>query len=1203
MDGDDIDVDSENGEGEGPQDQFAEVESDVSGPRLLVRLYVVPQDVDGRRHIPALPEGKRAKCKAFMDALLRGIDPRPEAWRAEAECKQIGLFSRKTFSKGLADIYAEMPSPAPFLFTDERADPADRMLLNECLTMSAPKGMKSTLFNYQKKTLWKMVQRELFPQLVPAPDLLECQTANGQRSYWLETMTGRLYNRPTYYTDGQGGVICEDMGTGKTCICIALILHTRHQISCPPVDCPVLVRVNPQYLPVESSEDINAYPVPSLKELAAATIRVRRLPIRHLESEGLSEELYNLLDTSPPYYIKYPPQSYRARRCHATQPSGMKVYLSSTTLIVVPDTLVNQWVAELNKHVDGPINYLRITKADDVIPPATELIRYDIVLISSPQFGQEQSRGGLDFQGFDALGYRSPLLQVRWLRLIVDEGHTMAKRGESSSQVGLAARLECDRRWVCTGTPMPNILDKNVEEDKVDLEKLGMLLKEFLKVEPYASGDAFRSFISRPFLQKQSHGYEKLRNLMERVMVRNRQEDIERDVILPPLHTKIVRLPFNPHQCLVQNCILSFIAANAVLSERKDQDYFFHRSNRKSLATVVGNLHMSSFWFSGPELLSSIHHAINNVREGLNAAEERGYSEEDIETLTRCDAVLQEAYDEKWFEWLVEGVEVAYLVEGMPKKWDGRWRGGDDRGAWKWVDREKGIGIGHGRFFEDARAKAAWHQYREAQKKRLEAENDAAERAGTAAGDAGADPAKSTSEPTVGSASTADVPTAGSVSQSVKPKHTSTSMKKEYEGLPRPKKLAKAQIFATTSSKLTYLAEQLIKYAPTDKIIVYAQHDNEIYYIEELLRLAQIRYLLFHKGMAVKVRAQNITTFNTTESVRVIVMLAQIASWGIDLSSASRVYFVSPIWESSMERQAIKRAHRMGCKRAVYVETLVIQGSFEEEIVVRRKELGETAHKRVVNMTDDGKMASILRSARFIDHTQPSSVPVATSSASSTSAPSKADFLSSFPRIQLPIPVLPQRLFLPHKHDEAADAGLAFDGKDGDDYLSPNGQKRVYSGPSPLLKTRSEVALTPKRRRESDPGLRPSKKRREEGTPPPLESPARVKIRLLFEGGSPSSSASSSTPATPERDRIGDTVRGSSSSSSGPNGTRGVSGDPSDVAAKRVEFSKLITSPTGERIRFVVRGGGPSKSTDAGENTDDRPENARPKKRVRFADN
>ncbi|KAJ1932223.1 hypothetical protein FBU59_006446, partial [Linderina macrospora] len=96
-------------------------------------------------------------------------------------------------------------------------------------------------------------------------------------------------------------------------------------------------------------------------------------------------------------------------------------------------------------------------------------------------------------------------------------------------------------------------------------------------------------------------------------------------------------------------------------------------------------------------------------------------------------------------------------------------------------------------------------------------------------------------------------------------------------------------------------------------------------------------------------------------------MDVHLAAYGIDLSTASRVWFMSPVWQSARERQAIKRAHRLGQTRPVFVETLVMEGSVEEDLWRRRQELVKAKNDELVRaIEEDGKMRSVLSNARFI---------------------------------------------------------------------------------------------------------------------------------------------------------------------------------------------------------------------------------------------
>lgn len=162
----------------------------------------------------------------------------------------------------------------------------------------------------------------------------------------------------------------------------------------------------------------------------------------------------------------------------------------------------------------------------------------------------------------------TPLLQVRWKRLVVDEGHTA---GNVSTVINHFVRqLSIERKWIVTGTPTSNILglslgrsgeefnmgdtdcsepqspsgsftsdepssSTNTEEpctriwsryDGHNLRKLGTMISDFLAVPQFfADHNAFSFHVSSPLCHRcgpRPWAIEILGRVMQMVMVRHR---------------------------------------------------------------------------------------------------------------------------------------------------------------------------------------------------------------------------------------------------------------------------------------------------------------------------------------------------------------------------------------------------------------------------------------------------------------------------------------------------------------------------------------------------------------------------------------------------------------------------------------------------------------------------------------------------------
>ena len=82
------------------------------------------------------------------------------------------------------------------------------------------------------------------------------------------------------------------------------------------------------------------------------------------------------------FYYTYPhepscPRSVKEKR----RQLPTKMWLANTTLVVVPQILMEQWKAEIEKHVQsGTLRVLEIGIKEDV-PAVQVLLQYDMILI------------------------------------------------------------------------------------------------------------------------------------------------------------------------------------------------------------------------------------------------------------------------------------------------------------------------------------------------------------------------------------------------------------------------------------------------------------------------------------------------------------------------------------------------------------------------------------------------------------------------------------------------------------------------------------------------------------------------------------------------------------------------------------------------------------------------------------------------------
>lgn len=243
----------------------------------------------------------------------------------------------------------------------------------------------------------------------------------------------------------------------------------------------------------------------------------------------------------------------------------------STTLIVVPDALLEHWAEQIRRHVklnvfgevsgsDAGVVYIDgvgdlssarfpLNHRSMALPSLFELVNYLMVVVPFSRIEQQYYLRKRK-RNEDVDDNSSPLLQIRWFRIVVDEGHELGQNEAGNDITSFINLLAAERRWVMSGTPTTGDEDSK-EFNDIGLTQLQRLLL-FLRHEEYgtikdetlekqSSGDGRRSgrnqgkakaksewdkFVQIPFLNEEDAGREELFRVLKAVMVMHKKEDI-----------------------------------------------------------------------------------------------------------------------------------------------------------------------------------------------------------------------------------------------------------------------------------------------------------------------------------------------------------------------------------------------------------------------------------------------------------------------------------------------------------------------------------------------------------------------------------------------------------------------------------------------------------------------------------------------------
>lgn len=992
---------------QGEKHQWLKTEfREVSLNKAILRLYILPEDIN---------RSSRGSLKDFrkvVKSLVDYIDISPTTWdgRFDPESSlQTYHTAHHDHEESLFYIFNTLESPQPSidkLSADIYSEQAMVDIIHDDVD-----GLETRLYPYQKRSVATMLQREASPANLVDPRKPQFTDLRG-RHFYFDVLEGVLRSHPVLYSEPRGGILAETMGYGKTLICLALILATRgHYSKVPEGRLDIMAKEpNPR--------------TPSLLELAAKTLKQSATPwkaqLSSLEQRGYyfdkireAIDRYDAKFAEPIFHPTTPDRRASNRESFST------LRLCYTTLVIVPPNLLIQWQQEIEKHTsENAIDVLVLNSSTKVIPAYPVLMKYDIVLITKARFEQEYRDDDLN-QGRRGRGenkFRSSLTEIRWLRVICDEGHGFAGANYRTNAMAMLDKMSIERRWVVSGTPSNSlhgvevnlainetshgeelsrkdsirtalerrkIKDSSNEEIK-DMEKLRVIVVKFLKLQPWANQKGldyadWRKYLA-PFDASGNRRFAPgLRTILQSLIIRHRIEDIDVDLSLPPLYNNTVYLEPSYYDKLSMNLFRLVLTSNAITSERADEDYMFHPKNRKPLDELITNLRHSSFhWvgFTQHDVSQTLHVSNTYLDSNLESI-----SDMDGTLLTEAIMNAERALADPGWKAFASLYEIGVYVEDFP-----------EHAAEAWAlhgEASKPLLLGTVQARE-----AQQHVLKHIQsddpgagltgaglramlsaKERASVEQKALDKT-TASANGKSQPLGSGEQPKIkhqSSSSSASVPLSSPPRVGPGTLTTTTPVSPVQKrpllstSTVLPSALRKTRILGFTSAKLNYLCSQILKHQHSEKTIIFYDSNNIAFWIAEALELLSVKFLIYANTLSVSKRAAYLATFNHSDVFRVLLMDLKQASHGLHVACASRVFIVTPIWQPSIESQAIKRAHRIGQTGPVYVETLVLRGTLEEKILHRRRQMSNTELlKAEKSLLDDRTMNGIIREEGFL---------------------------------------------------------------------------------------------------------------------------------------------------------------------------------------------------------------------------------------------
>ena len=546
------------------------------------------------------------------------------------------------------------------------------------------------------------------------------------------------------------------------------------------------------------------------------------------------------------------------------------------TLLVSPLTAVKNWEDQIREHVrEGALSWY-VYHGTGRTQNAFELSKYDVVITT-------YGTAAADFAGHSAKGSQSPLYQLKWFRVVLDEAHTIREQRANQAQAMFA--LWAQRRWCLTGTPIQNRIDD-----------LGSLTR-FIRLYPYDTAARFSQHIRAPFMAGDESFLKSLRVFVDSFTLRRLKDRVE----LPHREDLVDFLYFSPEEQKLYDFFKGPLNISIETFKRSKNN-----GDAKNFSTVLqGIMTLRLICAHGKELLKEKD--LERLK-GISANEAIDVDNDDNDE--RLAITERQAYDH--LQMMVDA-DLDMCRECGKRIGSDSFPGEDGNS-----DSVRGYvlpcyDVLCSDCFQPCKEIFGTGKY------------------GNVKVTCPFCSAVIASQYIGISALGAEAP---EMPPETPPGTNTDPNPSKYYGGPHTKTQALLQEIETMKRDSQSYVE---RGEPPLKCVVFSEFTSHLDLIERALTDHNHTFVRIDGKMTLASRRKVLDALSTDDSVTILLASVKAAGQGLNLTSASRAFLMEPMWNPAAEAQAVDRVYRIGQKRDVLVKRFMMKDSIEGGIAALQK--------------------------------------------------------------------------------------------------------------------------------------------------------------------------------------------------------------------------------------------------------------------------